>query len=229
MKAFIVLIYAIFLSTTYSAKSSEYSEEGFFSGRIAKINKGAALVKVKINFENVKYLNKKDKIEFWDERNQNLKCKSYIVGRTADFLLLKISHFEDCQKSFSMTNGEYFKFYSEDLINNLKMGKEVVDILLKKRLAINGMLDRNKKEMDTHIEKVNTVNARYQTLKEKLEKEWQGELLVLESERNQSIISQKNLERQRDEVDQKLELYKLKDENLTLDRWSLDSHLYFKK
>lgn len=209
--------------------NAELSEEGFFSGRISKINKDISTVRIKVDFDNIKYLNPKDQIEFWDEKNATQKCKSYIIARTSDYLLLKVPEMAICQKSLYFTTGAYFKFYSEDLLNNVKMGKEVVTILLKKRMAVQGQLEGRNKEIIAHVERVNAINARYQTLKDKLEQEWRRELHALDEDKTYAVRSFKDLERRRDEIDQKLEQYKLKDENLTLDRWSLDSHLYFKK
>ena len=134
-----------------------------------------------------------------------------------------------CEKYLYFTLGAYFKFYSEDLLNNISMGKEVVTILLKKRMAVLGQLSVKTKEISAHIERVNAINARYQTLRDKLDQEWQKELHALDEDKTYAVRSFKDLERRRDEIDQKLEQYKIKDENLTLDRWSLDSHLYFKK
>ena len=208
---------------------AELSEEGFFSGRISRLNKAINVVRVKVDFDNIKYLNPKDKIEFWDEKNNTHKCKSYIIGRTSDYLLLKVPDLALCEKYLYFTTGSYFKFYSEDLLNNIAMGKEVVTILLKKRLAVLGQLEGKNKEITAHVDRVNTINARYQTLQDKLNQEWQKELHALDEDKTYALRSFKDLERRRDEIDQKLEQYKIKDENLTLDRWSLDSHLYFKK
>lgn len=208
---------------------AELSEEGFFSGRISKINSEISTVRVRVDFDNVKYLNPKDQIEFWDEKNSSQKCKSYIVARTSDYLLLKVPEMASCKKYLYFTTGAYFKFYSEDLLNNVKMGKEVVTILLKKRLAVQGQMEGRNKEITSHVERVNAINARYQTLRDKLDQEWKKELHALDEDKTYAVRSYKDLERRRDEIDQKLEQYKIKDENLTLDRWSLDSHLYFKK
>lgn len=208
---------------------AELSEEGFFSGRISKINKDISTVRIKVNFDNIKYLNPKDKIQFWDEKNSSQKCASYIIARTSDYLLLKVPEMAVCQKYLYFTTGAYFKFYSEDLLNNVNMGREVVTILLKKRLAVQGQMEDRNKEVTAHVERVNAINARYQTLKDKLDQEWKKELHALDEDRTYAVRSYKDLERRRDEIDQKLEQYKIKDENLTLDRWSLDSHLYFKK
>lgn len=228
MKFYLVSLLLLVL-LNFNCFSAELSEDGFFSGRISKINKDISTVRIKVNFDNIKYLNPKDKLEFWDEKNANQKCKSYIIARTSDYLLLKVPEIALCQKYLYFTTGAYFKIYSEDLANNIKMGKEVVTILLKKRMAVQGQMESRNKELTAHVERVNAINARYQTLKEKLEQEWRKELHALDEDRTFAVRSYKDLERRRDEIDQKLEQYKIKDENLTLDRWSLDSHLYFKK
>ena len=219
----------LFLMLVSFNVKADVSEEGFFSGRISRINKAINIVRVKVDFDNVKYLNPKDKVEFWDEKNDTHKCKSYIIGRTSDYLLLKVPELSSCEKYLYFVSGSYFKFYSEDLLNNITMGREVVSILLKKRLAISGQLEGRNKEVTAHTDRINAINARYQTLQDKLEQEWQKELHALDEDKTFALRSYKDLERRRDEIDQKLEQYKIKDENLTLDRWSLDSRLYFKK
>jgi hypothetical protein len=219
------LINLVFNSTCFA----ETSEEGFFSGRISKINYDISTVRLKVDFDNIKYINPKDKVEFWDEKNDTFKCKGYVLGRSPDYILIKVPEMKFCTRSLYFTTGVYFKFYSEDLVNNITMGKEVVSILLKKRQAILGQMELKNKDLLTHSEKVNTINARYQTLKEKLEEEWKRELHALEEDRTYTMRSFKDLEIRRDEIDKKLELYKVKDENLTLDRWSLDTNLYYKK
>ncbi len=216
-------------SLTLGNAHAELSESGFFSGRLSRVNKEISIIRVKVDFDNVKYLNPKDKIEFWDEKNNSLKCKGYLVARTADYLLVKVAEMSFCEKNLYINAGAYFKFFSEDLLNNIKMGKEVVTILLKKRLAVIGQMELKNRELSASIERVNAINARYKTLRDKLELEWQKELHSLDEDKTYALRSYKDLERRRDEIDQKLEQYKLKDENLTLDRWSLDTNLYFKK
>jgi hypothetical protein len=221
----IFLAFIIYSSHLLAANS----EQGFFSGRVSKINYEISTVRIKVDFDNVKYLNPKDKLEFWEEKNATFKCKAVIIGRTADYLLLKVPEMKYCIKRIYLTTGAYFKFFSQDLANNIEMGKEVVTILLKKRQAVMGQMEVKNRDLVAHTERVNAINARYQTLKEKLEEEWKKELHALEEDRTYTLRSFKDLERRRDEIDQKIELYKVKDENLTLDRWSLDTNLYYKK
>jgi hypothetical protein len=225
MKTFLLSI-CLFIPTLAFA---DLSEDGFFSGRISSLNYEIKSARIKVDFENLKYLNAKDKIQFWDEKNVNQKCSGYVLGRSANYLLVKVSQMQNCEKFLYFTTGAYFKFFSQDLANNIKMGKEVVGILIKKRLGVQGQIDFKNKEILAHVERMNAVNARYQLLREKLEDEWKKELQALESDKLASTHALLDLNRRRDEVDQKMELYKVKDENLTVDRWSLDPSLYFKK
>ncbi len=205
------------------------SEDGLFSGRVSRINVDAALLRIKLKFTNSKYLNKKDKVEFWVDINPKVRCKGYIVGKSPDYILLKIPDFQFCESFVSLAAGKYLLFYSEDLKNNILMGKELISILLKKKLALHGKVGRRKKELGSHMEKVNAVSSRFSILKEKLEAEWRNELARLEEDKMISFKALKGLEMRLGEVQYKLEQYRIEDDNLALDRWSLDPRLFFKK
>lgn len=202
---------------------------GMFSGRISKINVEASLVRVKVTFDNVRYINKKDKIVFWDVHHPGIRCSSYVVGKSNDYLLLKIPDYRSCMRGVALTTGRFLEFYSQDLVNNLHMGKELVDILLKKRIALQGKISRNQKELDNFPEKINAVNERYKVLREKLEAEWREELALIEEDRLVALRNFKDNQMRLDEIDLKMRKYKIEDENLVTDRWSLDPRLYYKK
>lgn len=209
--------------------SSQLKRLGLFSGRVSRVNEEAGLVRVKVDFTNMKYLNKRDKIEFWDERGAELKCKAYIIGKSNEYILLKVPEYNYCKRFIFIAEGGYIQAYSQDLVNNLKMGKELVKVLLKKRLALNSRLLRNQKDLDNHIEKVNAVNLRYKVLRDKLEAEWREELGNLEEDRLTAYRNYKDLEGRILDIDNKLEKYRIDDRNLKEDRWSLDPRLYFPK
>ena len=67
-------------------------------------------------------------------------------------------------------------FESEDLQETVKIAKELIEILQKKRLAMQAKKDRHQKDLTGHVEKVDAVNQRYEILRQKLEIEWQKEL-----------------------------------------------------
>lgn len=221
-----------FLSMLFwqSSIAGEHLEKlGEFSGRISHVNEEAALLRLKIDFGNIKYLNERDRVEFWDQAYPSQRCTSFVVGKSSDYLLLKVPNYEFCERFMFMALGTYLHLFSRDLVNNLKMGQEVLDILLKKRVALDGQVSRQQRELDIHIEKVNAVNARYEVLRQKLMAEWQKELGHLEEDRTVSLRNLESARTQLNEVDKKLEIYRIDDQNLKLDRWALDPRLYIRK
>lgn len=203
--------------------------DGLFSGRISTLNSAAGLIKVKVNFSNIRYLNKKDQLTFWDQSVTLEKCKGFILGKTNEYLLIKMPNFQICAKFSYIKEGAYLKFFSQDLVNNLKMGRELISILKKKRLALLNKVRQNQKAVDSYIDKVDALNRRYDVLSVKLRREWKKELSQLEEDRINALgiykASLSNLE----DVEFKMERYKVEDENLKTDRWSLDSRLFYKK
>jgi len=209
--------------------SNQLKRMGIFSGRISRLNGEAGLMRIKVDFANMKYLNKKDKIEFWDGRGSELKCKGFILGKSNEYILLRVPDFSFCKRFMYLADGAYIQAFSQDLINNLKMGRELIKILLKKRFALNSKLLENQKNLDGHIEKVNAVNLRYKVLRDKLEAEWREVLGNLEEDRLVSYQNYKDIEGRILDIDNKLEKYRIEDKNLKQDRWSLDPRLYFSK
>ena len=128
------------------------SLDGFFSGRISSLNEAAGLIKVKIDFSNIRYLNKKDRVSFWDQAVKLKKCKGFVLGKTNEYLLIKVPYFEFCKKMAYVKEGAYLKFFSQDLVNNLKMGREFVEVLKKKRLALLAKVRKTKK-VDSYIDR----------------------------------------------------------------------------
>ena len=100
---------------------------------------------------------------------------------------------------------------------------------MKKRLAMNAKMSRHQKELDGFVEKVDATNKRYEILRQKLEIEWQKELAALEEDKSRSFTEFKNAEARVNEIDTKIETYRIDDHNLKLDRWSLDPALYIRK
>lgn len=200
-----------------------------FTGRISRLNSKARLARIRTDFENIKFLNRKDRVEFWNETYPDMRCVGLIEGRTNDYFLLKIPQYDTCITKVHFTTGSFLHFESEDLAQNVKIAKELVEILLKKRLAMQAKKERHQRELSTHVEKVDVVNKRYEILRQKLEIEWQKELSNLEEDKSRAFTEFKNSEARLNEIDTKLEAYRVEDHNLKLDRWSLDPGLYIKK
>lgn len=228
-KVFITVLLLFFSSQSFSKEYKNAEETTVFSGRIVKINKLAKLIRVKINFENSKYLNKRNRVEFWNASYPGKRCLSYLAGRTSDYLLIKIPNYKKCVRSIYFTTGSYIQMYSPDLESNLATAKELVDILLKKQTALQARAIRQKRNLEEYIEKVDVVNKRYEVLRQKLELEWQKELYDIEEDKSRTYQEFKQTELRLNELEFKLEQYRVRDQNLKEERWSLDPKLYYKK
>ncbi|MAX67615.1 MAG: hypothetical protein CME66_11820 [Halobacteriovoraceae bacterium] len=205
------------------------SETSVFSGRVSKLNRVARLARMKIDFDNVKFLNKTDRVEIWNPSSPERKCLSYVEGVANDYLLLRIPKYEKCVTSVHFTTGSYLHMYSPNLEKNIGIAQDLIQILHRKRTALKARLSRHQKSVDSYIEKVDVVNKRYKLLKEKLELEWQKELSALEEDKTQSYLDYKKTQARLHELNYKLEQYRVHDQNMKEDRWSLDPELYYKK
>lgn len=235
MRFLVLPLLTLFLSSSNlwavpeASKLLEVENLGEFAGRISKINASASLLRFKLDFENAKYLNKRDRVDFWDERDSTVRCKGYVVGKSSEYILVRVPEYKYCDRTLNITLGAYIKFFSQDLENNLKMGRELMGVLLKKKIALTGKMGRTKQELESYIEKVEAVNMRYNVLKEKLEAEWRENLALIEEDRLVTLRNFKDLEQRIDEVNYKIEQYTISDDNFQTDRWSLDPRLYYKK
>lgn len=200
-----------------------------FSGRISKLNSVAKLLRFKISFENAKFLSKNDRIEIWNPSFPEKKCLGYLEGRSSQYLLIRVPKYTKCKSSVYFTTGSYMQMYSPDLETNLKTAKELVEILHKKHTAISARKLRYEKTLETFIEKIDVTNKRYELLRQKLELEWQKELANLEEDKTKSYALLKEAEANLNDIEFKLQQYRVRDENVVEDRWSLDPNLYIKK
>lgn len=227
------LLYFIISSSIFSlalAKDYRLNEETvIFPARVSKINETARLVRLKIEFENSKFITKNNRIELWNPSVSEKKCLGYVEGTSPDYMLVRLPEFNKCERNVSFTVGSYLNLYSPDLEDNLIVAKELVRILHRKRTALEARLSRHKKSVDSYIEKVDVVNQRYEVLKQKLELEWQKELAALEEDKTKSYLNYKQTQARINELEFKMQQYRVRDQNMIEDRWSLDPKLYFKK
>ena len=204
-------------------------QEATFPGRVSRLNSTAQLMRVRVDFKNAKFLNKTDRVEFWNETYPNQRCVAVVEARSTEYLLFRVPEYGACIQKVHVTTGSYLNFWSQDLQNNLQAAHELVEVLLKKRMALLAKKRRHERDIEAHVEKVETINRRYEVLRQKLEAEWQKELALQEEDRADSLVSFKQAETRLNEVESKLESYRIHDNNFTLDRWSLDPDLYIHK
>lgn len=215
--------------STYAKDYKLGADTVVFSGRVSKMNRVAQLVRIRINFENSKFITKNNKLEIWNPSVPDKKCIGFIEGKSNDYMLVRVPKYDTCLRTVYFTTGSYIHMYSPDLEENLVTAKELLKILLRKRTALDARLTRYKKEVDAHLEKLDVVNKRYQVLRQKLEIEWQQELGHLEEDKAKNYQSYKETQARLHDIDFKLQQYRVRDQNMIEDRWSLDPKLYYKK
>lgn len=226
---FLIFLLAVILPNSYGAQYPQGDESTVFSGYVSRINKKASLIRIKINFENAKYLNKNNRVEFWSELYPERKCKSYLKGRSSNYLLVRVTNYNECAKKVSFAVGSYLRMGSPDLENNLEIGRELVKVLHRKRTALSARKSRYEQDLTVYIEKIDAVNKRYEVLRQKLELEWKKELADLEEDKLQSFEELRRTNSQLNDVEYKMQQYRIRDQNLIEDRWSLDPELFTKR
>jgi hypothetical protein len=228
-KVLIIICYLLLVGAVRGQEVSRDEDSFVFGGRISRINNVARLMRIRSDFANMKFLNRQDRVNFWNESYPDQKCQGLVEGRTNDYLLLRVPELDHCLRKVHFTTGSYLHFSSQDLRQTVKVAKELIEILLKKRLAMKAKRQRHEKELEAHVEKVDAVNKRYEILRQKLEIEWKKELAALEEDKARAFTEFKNSEARLNEIDTKIETYRVEDHNLKVDRWSLDPSLYIKK
>ena len=146
----LLLIFMILFSTCLGWSQSnekKQDEDGtIFSGRISRLNGPAKLARIRTDFANIKFLNRKDRVEFWNETYPERRCLALIEGRTNDYFLIRIPQYDTCIRKVHFTSGTYLHFESPDLENSIKIAKELIEILLKKERKVIPQRNQSKKK-----------------------------------------------------------------------------------
>jgi hypothetical protein len=103
---FLLLIWGPTLAKDYP--QDELS--AIFSGRISKLNEKANLMRIRVDFENMKFLNTKDRIEFWNETYPDRRCVAYLEGKSTQYILVKVPQYDLCVKKVHLTTGTFCIF-----------------------------------------------------------------------------------------------------------------------
>ena len=193
-----------------------------FKSRLFSKNLGAGLLKFRADFSNARFLTPGTKAKFKTNVGVAYSCEGVVVSKSVNHFLFKVFHGEKCARYQNLSLGLNANFRSHDLEKNINTTYELIDILNKKRMAIYGKLKETKKRLDTFLERTSAVNARFDALRSKLESERHEALNYLESEKMMDIQNFKNFGSRLDEIDFKIEKYRVMDTNYTDEKWSLD-------
>jgi len=200
--------------------------KGSFKARVSRVNIKANMVRLRTDFQNRKYLNKNDIISLFNGYNRNKKCKGYVLGKTNKYFLFKIPNLARCGVEVKMTTGGVVYVQSDDLRKNLEKGQAVVDVLLKKKMAMRFKKQNRQKALESYIDRVAVVNARYKNLRQKLDMEWKKEITDLEEDKSMTLREYKSYELELEDVNEKLQQYKIYSKQDLDGRWALDKEIY---
>jgi hypothetical protein len=193
-----------------------------FKARLYSVKKEVNLLKFRVDFPNARFLTPGTEVKFRTNLSLGYFCEGVILSKSVNHILLKVPHMENCSRYQNLSQGINADFISADLEKNIISTRELIKVLNKKRMAIFGKLKRVKKRLTSFVERVSAANTRYDTLRHRLETERQEALLALESEKIMDIQNFKNFSSKLDEIDFKLEKYRIYDTNSVDEKWSLD-------
>ena len=192
------------------------------------VNEKVKLLRIHTRAVNVKYLGGGDRIRLGG-RGGMTECQGDVVARSKEHILLKLPRFNFCSRNVSLAKGIWLKFYGQSLVEKVAKGRKLVEILLKKRLALLGRLGDEKKDLKRQGEKIDIINRKYGILRDKVELEWKDALAELEQEHMRMLKKRETFEKSLVKINKQLERYRVEDETWQWDRWSLDKRFYFQK
>lgn len=192
------------------------------------MNPKASTIRLRVDFTNVKYLLQGNQVELWNESRPADRCLANIKGKSSRYVLLQLPEYDECLARVHVSVGSYLHLESEDMKKNIETGRELVDILLKKRLAMQAKTSRHRRELESQKAQIKALNDRYDVLLQKLELERKNEIAAVERDRAQTYSSYKDAQASLNDIDHKLERYRIEEQNFAQDRWSLDPAQYIK-
>ncbi len=217
------------LSLCFSSWQLLGADLGIFSGRLFKTNEVGEFVSFVVDFENMKFLNKQDRVQIWRQENPQVTCSGVLISKTSDVILVKLESLLECQKRIGLSTGSYYRMNSFELESRIEKVSDFYKILIDKEFALRSLILRNEAELSKISSRMNAVNDRYRALELKLKAEWQNDVRLIEEERTQLQRKISEYQISRNDVLFKMEKFKQGESNLKTDRSSLDSKYYFTK
>jgi hypothetical protein len=222
---------SLFFCTTllFCLKDIYSAEPGVFSGRLFKINEVGNFVSFVVDFQNMKFLNKQDRVQMWRQENPQVSCSGVLISKTSEVILLKLNDVQDCQKKIGLATGAYYRMNSFEFESRLDEVEDIYKILIDKEFALRSLILRNESDLSKFESRMKAVNERYKMLESKLKAEWKNDIRLIEEERGQLQKKIVDYQISRNDVLFKMEKYKKGDNNLKEDRSALDSRYFFTK
>jgi hypothetical protein len=198
------------------------AKDAVFTGRVSKLIPEQHLMRLRLEFVNAKFLKRGDDLEFWNEGRSDLRCQAVIQGRSNEYVLAEVKNWNKCIRKVGTTTGSFLFFESKELLKTLSAARELMAVLLKKRAILAGYKDRNNSANYENNLRMDNINAIYQERMERLKSEWQEALKGVTDLKNNNDRDMLSIDNQIKALDFEIERYRVEDENVIKDHWSLN-------
>ena len=220
MRIFLLAFFIVHCS--FYAFTQESIVPGTFAGRVSRLNPLASLMRVRLDFANAKFLRTHDAVEFWNEGMPMVRCQAAIVGKSGEYFLMRVYEWKLCINKVGFGVGSHVYFESKDLEKTLITAREMVKVLLQRRMVLEGQTNNKKNDVNDQSSQLENINARYEAMIERIRNEWNEAIKGLNAAKSGNQVELNSLQAQLDEIDFQLERYRVEDANFKKDRWAID-------
>jgi hypothetical protein len=217
-----LIIFLLLISLSKNTIAQESITPGTFAGRISRLNPSASLMRVRLDFANSKFLRTNDGVEFWNEGMPMVRCQAAIVGKSGEYFLMRVYEWKYCISKVGFSVGSHVYFESKDLEKTLITAREMVRVLLQKRMVLQSQTAGKENDVNDQSSQLENINARYEAMIERIKNEWNEAIKGLSGSKSANQVELNSLRAQLDEIDFQLERYRVEDANFKKDRWAID-------
>ena len=219
------------LADSYDLDKSSFYQKGHdysqFKGRVSDRDEASSVFKVQSDSENVKFFKGGDQVRFKVEQNPNKDfCQGDIRTVEPGFFTMYVKNLYPC-----WNEGEYFRrgmilnFKSSRLAERVQDASEYRLILLKRREDYFKQLNKMNVFIWSFKQQKVQLAAQYDKKIEELKKKKRRALEGLLSKKNDVASTQRELIYRLDNLDEKLEFYRIENHSQKKNRWSKDHDL----
>ena len=219
------------LADSYDLDKSSFYQKGRdygqFEGRVSDRDQASSILKVQSENENIKFFKAGDKVHFKVQQNPNKDfCQGHIRAVGPEFFTMYVKNLYPC-----WNEGEYFRrgmilnFETSRLAERVQNASEYRLILLKRREDYFKQLNKVNHFIWSYKQQKVQLAAQYDKKIEELKKKKRRALEGLLSKKNDVASTQRELISQLDNLDEKLEFYRIENHSEEKNRWTKDHDL----
>ena len=197
-----------------------------FLARVSDKNRSTNILKLKYENGNLKFLKIGDSVNFRVKGQGYRECEGHIRDVEPPYLTMFVDDIEDCWKKNSyFRRGTILVFDSKLLSKRVYEGSVFRKILLRKREDYLRQLEGVNNFLWSYDQEKIKVAAKYDERINALEQKKRKGLEGMINKKNENIYIQSSLMKKLNEIDSRLEKYRVERKELFFDRWSQDRDL----